>query len=120
MGVVLDSGLDPSVVEVLGRLIQDQLEGHPLALVAALDRDKAGGAPLGFLEALAVPAHVAAPRNATLLGDHIPGGNRAQNKATLQAAPEDVAVLVLELLLLVVRARNRLHTIHRERRIVAR
>ena len=31
-----------------------------------------------------------------------------------------MAVLVLELLLLVVRARNRLHTIHRERRIVAR
>ena len=60
-GVVLDSGLDPAVVEVLGRLIQDQLEGHPLALVAALDLHKAAGAPLGFPEALALLAHIAAP-----------------------------------------------------------
>ena len=56
-----DSGLDPAVVEVLGRLVQDQLEGHPLALAYL---HKAAGGPLGFPEALAVLAHIAAPGNA--------------------------------------------------------
>ena len=63
-------------------------------------------------------ADIATTGDSTLLRHDIPRGDRTQDQAALQSAPEDVAVLVLELLLLEVRAGNRLHTVRRELRIV--
>ena len=63
-------------------------------------------------------ANIATTGDSALLRHDIPRGDRTQDQAALQSAPEDVAVLVLELLLLEVRAGNRLHAVRRELRIV--
>ena len=104
--VELQARLHPLIVELLGRLVQDQLEVRFDPPVLSNQLDKAGGPfPLSpkTLAGLADPSSTGHPR---FLGLQLPGADAAQDQATVRTAPEGMDTAMAEVFLLVLRTAN--------------
>ena len=114
--VELQSRLDPLVVELLGRLVQDELEVRFDPLVLANELHKSGGSFALTPEALAGLADPAAAGHTRFFGFQLPGADATQDQATVSASPEGMDPTMAEVLLLILGTANGLDVVQGELR----
>ena len=102
--VILQAGLDPVVVQLLGWLVQDELEVDPCASVVTHQLNETRCTTSLTPEALAGLAGPSSTGHSRLFHLHFPWTDTAEDETAICSAPKRVNVLVAKVVLLVLGA----------------